>query len=385
MAIYMKHILIIFGTRPEAIKLAPVIQKLKENPADFKVSVCVTAQHRGMLDQVLGVFGIVPDHDLDIMRADQDLYDITSGVLLGLRKVLSDLRPDLVLVQGDTTTTMAAALAAFYMRIPVGHVEAGLRTGNKYAPFPEEVNRMVASRIADLHFAPTEDAKANLLREGVQSDKIYVTGNTAIDAVLGAAAKLRSDAKLRERIAAGFGFLARDKKILLVTGHRRENFGEGLRQFCLALKDISAKYEDVQIVYPVHLNPSVQKAVKELLSDSRGIFLLPPQEYLPFVYLMERAYFVLTDSGGLQEEAPALGKPVLVLRTVTERPEALAAGTIKLVGVEREKIFSAVSSLLASSGEYSAMAKAGNPYGTGDSAERIVGVMKELFQRRSIV
>lgn len=372
----MKHVLLVFGTRPEAIKLAPVIRVLKKNRSNFKTSVCVTAQHRSMLDQVLRFFNIAPDYDLNLMKPGQDLYDITSGVLLGMREVLSSARPDLVLVQGDTSTTLAAALAAFYARIPVGHVEAGLRTLNKYAPFPEEVNRRLTSSIADFNFAPTEAAGENLRREGVPPGSIYVTGNTVIDALIEAAAKLQSDAVLRSELDRQFGFIAPEKKLLLVTGHRRESFGEGFTQICLALKDIVEKYKDVQVVYPVHLNPAVQETAHKFLSGNKAITLLPPQDYLPFVYLMDRAHLIMTDSGGIQEEAPSLGKPVLVLRSVTERPEAVAAGTVRLAGTDRGKIVASVSLLLDSEKEYSVMAHAENPYGAGDSAEKIVRVLK---------
>lgn len=372
----MKKILFVFGTRPEAIKLAPVINELKIASSLFHVSICVTGQHRSMLDQVLKTFRIRPDYDLNLMRPGQDLFSVTSGVLQGMKRVLEKECPDMVIVQGDTTTTLAAALAAFYLRIPVGHVEAGLRTWDKHAPFPEEINRKVATCVADLHFAPTRSARDNLLREGVSPGKVYITGNTVIDALLGAVSRLRADGRLRRNLSRSMGFLDAGKRLILVTGHRRENFGETFRQICLALKDVARKYPDCQIVYPVHLNPAVQAATRKLLSRTPAITLLPPQEYMQFVYLMERAHLILTDSGGIQEEAPSLGKPVLVLRSVTERPEGLDAGTVRLAGTGRKKIVAAVSRLMDSKGEYFKMSRAKNPYGSGDSSKKIAAVLR---------
>ncbi|MFZ4124717.1 MAG: non-hydrolyzing UDP-N-acetylglucosamine 2-epimerase [Rickettsiales bacterium] len=357
----MKHILAVFGTRPEAIKMAPVVNALKKL-GTMQVSVCVTAQHRQMLDQVLELFNIVPDIDLNVMQPKQDLSDITSRVLLGLRDVFTKQHYDMVLVHGDTTTTMAAALAAFYAKIPIGHIEAGLRTGDKYAPWPEEGNRKLAGAIADIHFAPTETSRQNLLREGISDEVIHVTGNTVIDALLDTAAK--SD------VAASQFNLDASKKLILVTGHRRENFGGGFENICNALLRLAVR-GDVQIVYPVHLNPNVQEPVNRLLGNHPSIQLIAPQDYLPFVYLMKRAYMILTDSGGIQEEAPSLGKPVLVLRDVTERPEAVAAGTVKLVGTDEDRIVAAATELLENADAYAAMSKAANPYGDGHASERI--------------
>ncbi len=371
----MLKVLAVFGTRPEAIKMAPVIAQLKSRPGRFDVRVCVTAQHREMLDSVLELFGIRPDHDLDLMTPGQELFDITSGVLLGMRRVFEAERPGIVLVHGDTTTTMAAALAAYYCRVPVGHVEAGLRTGDKYAPFPEEVNRKVAGVLADIHFAPTEAARANLLREGVSDASIVVTGNTVVDALLDVAGRLEGDAALRSRLEADFPFLDPARRLILVTGHRRENFGDGFENICGALADLAAKYGDAQILYPVHLNPNVQEPVRRILGGTAtpNVHLIPPVDYLPFVYLMTRAHLIITDSGGVQEEAPSLGKPVLVMREVTERPEAVAAGTVRLVGTVREAIVREASRLLDDPAAYRAMSQAHNPYGDGQAASRIAG------------
>lgn len=376
----MVKVLAVFGTRPEAIKMAPVVAALKARPGRFDVRVCVTAQHREMLDAVLALFGIKPEYDLDLMRPGQDLFDVTTGVLSGMKRVLATERPDIVLVHGDTTTTMAAALAAFYCRIPVGHVEAGLRTGDKYAPFPEEINRKVAGVVADLHFAPTEAARDNLLREGVASGAIHVTGNTVVDALLDVAGRIRGDAALRSLLSAEFPFLDPDRRLILVTGHRRENFGDGFEHICRALADLAAKYADVQILYPVHLNPQVQEPVNRILGGggASGIHLVPPVDYLPFVYLMDRAHLIVTDSGGVQEEAPSLGKPVLVMREVTERPEAVAAGTVRLVGTGREAIVREASRLLDDPEAYAAMSHAHNPYGDGLAAERIADCLERF-------
>ena len=353
--------------------MAPVVGVLRGHPDRFLCRVCTTAQHREMLDQVLDLFSIRPDHDLDIMRQGQGLHEVTSAVLLRMRPVLEAERPDVVLVHGDTTTTMAATMAAYYGRIPVGHVEAGLRTGDRYAPFPEEINRKVTGAVADLHFAPTEIAKRNLLREGVPEASILVTGNTVIDALLSVRDRLRRDPALTRRLEADFSFLDPEKKLLLVTGHRRENFGEGFENICRALAEIAACRDDVEILYPVHLNPNVQEPVRRILGSggSGNVHLVEPVEYLPFVYLMSRSRFILTDSGGVQEEAPSLGKPVLVLRGATERPEAVQAGTARLVGTDRDRIVGEAFRLLDDPAAYRAMSAAHNPYGDGRAAERI--------------
>lgn len=368
-------ILTVFGTRPEAIKMAPVVKAL-EGAAKINSTVCVTAQHRQMLDQVLALFDINPDVDLNIMQPGQDLTDVTCNILQGLRSVLKSEQYDLLLVHGDTTTTMAASLAAFYERVPVGHVEAGLRTGNIYAPWPEEMNRSLVGRLAHLHFAPTEKAQQNLLHEGIRSSSVHVTGNTVIDALLEVVDKLAKDNELRLELQQQFPFLNPEKKLLLVTGHRRENFGQGFEDICQALKKLSQR-PDVQIVYPVHLNPAVQEPVKRILADANNVYLIDPQDYLPFVYLMSRAYIIITDSGGIQEEAPSLGKPVLVMRDTTERPEAVDAGTVKLVGTQTTKICSAAEELLDNSQAYQAMARAHNPYGDGKAAEHILNIIED--------
>ncbi len=378
----VKKILSIFGTRPEAIKMAPVIKELERHPDRFTSLVCVTAQHRQMLDQVLQLFGISPHYDLNIMSEGQDLFDITCNALQGLKTVLETERPDLVLVHGDTTTTMAAALAAYYCRIPVGHVEAGLRTRNKYAPYPEEINRKVAGSLADLHFAPTETARRNLLGEGVTEETVFVTGNTVIDALLAITGKIDNDPEIRQRLDAEFSYLDPEKKLILVTGHRRENFGEGFENICFALKDLAVAFPGVEVLYPVHLNPNVQEPVRRILGDGevKNIHLIQPVDYLPFVYLMNRSYLIITDSGGVQEEAPSLGKPVLVMREATERPEAVEAGTVKLVGTSRERIVEEASLLLNDGDVYRRMSLARNPYGDGNAAKRIVGVIAELHK-----
>jgi UDP-N-acetylglucosamine 2-epimerase (non-hydrolysing) len=371
----VKKILVVLGTRPEAIKLAPVILELRRHPAHFEPVVCVTAQHRRMLDQVLGLFQIEVRHDLDLMKPGQDLTDITCGVLHGLRDVLAAERPDLVLVQGDTTTALAAALAAFYAQVPVGHVEAGLRTGDLRAPYPEEMNRKVVGALAAVHFAPTPQARQNLLQEGVAQERIVLTGNTVIDALEFAVARLRDDPELRRTVAAQFGFLDPAKRLVLVTGHRRESFGAGFRTICEALGELAAVRDDIQIVYPVHLNPRVREPVHALLGGLPAVKLLEPLDYLPFVFLMQRAALILTDSGGIQEEAPSLGTPVLVLRETTERPEAVAAGTALLVGTGREAILRETQRLLSDASAREAMARAHNPYGDGKAAERIVAAL----------
>jgi UDP-N-acetylglucosamine 2-epimerase (non-hydrolysing) len=371
----MKKILLVFGTRPEAIKMAPLVKALQKDTEHFETRVCVTAQHRQMLDQVLEVFGITPEYDLNIMAPNQDLYDITAKVLLGLREVLKDFRPDTVLVHGDTTTSMAASLAAFYMQIPVGHVEAGLRTYNMLSPWPEEMNRQVTDRICTYYFAPTEQSRANLLQENIDAKKIFITGNTVIDALLMAVDIISTTAGVKEKMAKELqekGYTVGDREYILVTGHRRENFGDGFLHICKAIKELAALHPEMDIVYPVHLNPNVQKPVYELLSGLSNVYLISPLDYLPFIYAMQHSTLLLTDSGGVQEEAPSLGKPVLVMRDTTERPEALAAGTVKLVGTDYDKIVSEVSALLDDTAYYDAMSKAVNPYGDGLACGRIV-------------
>ena len=362
-------ILTIFGTRPEAIKMGPVISALNSRQG-FETRLCVTAQHRQMLDQVLDLFGLRPDFDLNLMKPGQDLTDITSNVLLGLRGVFREWLPDLVLVHGDTTTTLAASLAAYYAKVRIGHVEAGLRTFNKHSPWPEEINRTLTAHLAGIHFAPTEKARANLLREGVSAESIHVTGNTVIDALLDVAHRVRTDTTLRREFDSRFSFLDPAKRLILVTGHRRENFGEGFEGICHGLAAIADR-GDVQILYPVHLNPNVQEPVKRILASQPDIFLIEPLDYLPFVYLMDRSALLITDSGGVQEEGPSLGKPVLVMRNTTERPEAVEAGTVKLVGTDRRAIFAEASRLLDDPAAYEAMSRAHNPYGDGQAAARI--------------
>ncbi|GLS04640.1 UDP-N-acetylglucosamine 2-epimerase [Chitiniphilus shinanonensis] len=370
----MKKVMVVFGTRPEAIKMAPVVAALQADPR-FEAKVCVTAQHRQMLDQVLELFALKPDFDLDLMQPGQDLTDITARALTGLRGVFAEWRPDIVLVHGDTTTTMAASLAAFYQRIPVGHVEAGLRTGDIYSPWPEEMNRKIAGAVAALHFAPTDTARDNLLREGVRPETVQVTGNTVIDALLEVDRRLKQDAALADHMATRFAFLAQDRRLVLVTGHRRENFGGGFENICAALAELSER-RDIEIVYPVHLNPNVQEPVRRLLAGRHNVHLIEPQDYLPFVYLMGRADLILTDSGGVQEEAPSLGKPVLVMRNTTERPEAVAAGTVKLVGTDRALIVDEARRLLDDAAAYQTMSRAHNPYGDGQAARRINDILE---------
>jgi UDP-N-acetylglucosamine 2-epimerase (non-hydrolysing) len=372
----MKKVLTVFGTRPEAIKMAPVILELSRFPAIFDSRVCVTAQHREMLDQVLKLFDIIPEYDLGVMQPRQSLGDITCRVLAGLDPILKEFEPDIVLVHGDTTTTFAASLAAYYRRIPVGHVEAGLRTGNIYSPWPEEANRRLTSIVTRFHFAPTESAKKNLIKEGSNSNEILVTGNTVIDALFLVVARLRDDTTLRIQMEKRFNFLHSDKRLILVTGHRRESFGAGLESICYALRTIVTLHADVEFVFPVHLNPNVQEPVNRILSGIQRIYLIEPQDYSAFVYLMDRCFIVITDSGGVQEEAPSLGKPVLVTRETTERPEAVTAGSVVLIGTDAEKIIDKVSALLLSPEEYGMMTKAGNPYGDGHSARRIVNYLK---------
>ena len=373
----MKKILFVFGTRPEAIKMAPVVNIFKQDGAHFETRVAVTAQHREMLDQVLEVFQIEPDFDLDLMADNQTLESLTGKVLNGISSLFDDYRPDLIFVQGDTTTTFAASLAAFYHKIPVGHVEAGLRTGNKYSPFPEEINRRMTSSIATYHFPPTKQAAENLLHEGVEKDKITVTGNTVIDALLTVSSKVETDSsEYEEYFLNKCSISFNEKKIILVTGHRRESFGDGFENICDAIKNI-AENNDVQVIYPVHLNPNVQVPVNRILCNIKNVYLIPPQNYVPFVFLMKKADIILTDSGGLQEEAPSLGKPVLVMRDTTERPEGVAAGTARLVGTNTREIKSSVELLLNNQSEYDKMAKADNPYGDGNAASKILHFIKK--------
>lgn len=382
----MKTVLFVFGTRPEAIKMAPLVKEFQKYVNRLKVIVCVTGQHREMLDQVLRLFEIEPDYDLNIMKQGQDLYDVTARVLTGMRDVLKETQPDVVLVHGDTTTSTAAALAAFYQQIPVGHVEAGLRTHNIYSPWPEEMNRQITGRIATYHFAPTPLSKKNLLSEGVKEEHIHVTGNTVIDALYMVVDKIKNNKELDtelENLLKQTGYdvnrLVGGKKLVLITGHRRENFGDGFINMCTAIKDLSQKYPDVDFVYPMHLNPNVRKPIHDVfgenLSNLGNMFFIEPLEYLSFVYLMEKSTIVLTDSGGIQEEAPGLAKPVLVMRDTTERPEALEAGTVKLVGTNYDKIISEVSVLLDNEVYYDQMSKAVNPYGDGKACERISEIL----------
>lgn len=385
----MKKIMLVFGTRPEAIKMAPLVKEFQKYSEMFETFVCVTGQHREMLDQVLNLFEIVPDFDLNIMKKGQDLYDITSKVLLGLRDVLKTVQPDIVLVHGDTTTSTAAALAAFYQQIPVGHIEAGLRTHNIYSPWPEEMNRQITGRIATYNFSPTQLSKNNLLSENVREDHIVVTGNTVIDALYYVVNKIKNDSSLEQKLydelkQSGYDVnrLSSGKKLVLITGHRRENFGDGFIEMCSAIKTLVKKYPDVDFVYPMHLNPNVRKPIHEVfgenLNEFQNMFFIEPLEYFNFIYLMEKADIILTDSGGIQEEAPSLGKPVLVMRDTTERPEALEAGTVKLVGTDFDAIISSVTDLLDNQESYQKMSQATNPYGDGLACERIVSFIKAL-------
>jgi UDP-N-acetylglucosamine 2-epimerase (non-hydrolysing) len=377
--IYSKRIVVkvltVFGTRPEAIKMAPLVHALARDP-DFEARVCVTAQHREMLDQVLNLFSIVPDYDLNIMRPGQGLTEITCGILEGLKPILESFRPDVVLVHGDTTTTISASLAAFYQRIPVGHVEAGLRTGDLSSPWPEEANRTLTGHLAMYHFAPTENSRHNLLQENIADNRIFVTGNTVIDALFWVRDSVLKDLSLHGELAARYPFLDDNKKLILVTGHRRESFGRGFEQICHALADIAAQHDDVQIVYPVHLNPNVSEPVNRILSQVENVTLIEPQDYLPFLWLMNHAWLILTDSGGIQEEAPSLGKPVLVMRDTTERPEAVDAGTVKLVGTDRQRIVEEVTRLLHDNDAWQTMSRAHNPYGDGQACRRILHALK---------
>ena len=370
----MKKVLTVFGTRPEAIKMAPLVHALAVEK-NIESRVCVTAQHREMLDQVLALFDIVPDYDLNVMKPGQDLYSVTTSILEGMKTVLEDFKPDVVLVHGDTTTTFSASLAAFYQQIDIGHVEAGLRTGNLYSPWPEEANRKLTGSLTRYHFAPPDLSRENLLAETVSEDNIVVTGNTVIDALLWVREKLSSDTTLSNELAGRFDFLDRAKKLILVTGHRRESFGGGFERICQALSQIAQQRNDIQIVYPMHLNPNVREPVNRLLSSLDNVFLIEPQDYLPFVYLMNESHIIITDSGGVQEEAPSLGKPVLVMRDTTERPEAVAAGTVKLVGTDIEKIVNETISLLDDKDNYATMSAAHNPYGDGKACERIVSAL----------
>jgi UDP-N-acetylglucosamine 2-epimerase (non-hydrolysing) len=386
-----KKVMLVFGTRPEAIKMAPLVKCLKQRDDDFETIVCVTGQHREMLDQVLKIFEIVPDYDLNIMKSGQDLYDVTTRVLLGMRDVLKEVNPDIVLVHGDTTTSTATALAAFYQQIPVGHVEAGLRTHNIYSPWPEEMNRQITGRIATLDFAPTPLSRQNLLDEGVGEEHIFVTGNTVIDALHIVVNKIKNNAELNDKLSLNLlqhGYdvnrLSNGQKLVLITGHRRENFGDGFINICNAIKHLSEKYPDVDFVYPMHLNPNVRKPIHKIfgenLNNLGNLFFIEPLEYLDFVFLMEKSTIVLTDSGGIQEEAPGLGKPVLVMRDTTERPEALDAGTVKLVGTDYNKIVDGVSLLLDDENEYGIMSRANNPYGDGKASPRIADALLK-FQK----
>ncbi|HBK4613870.1 TPA: non-hydrolyzing UDP-N-acetylglucosamine 2-epimerase [Klebsiella michiganensis] len=368
-------VLTVFGTRPEAIKMAPLVHALAKDP-HFEAKVCVTAQHREMLDQVLKLFSIVPEYDLNIMQPGQGLTEITCRILEGLKPVLESFKPDVVLVHGDTTTTMAASLTAFYQRIPVGHVEAGLRTGDLSSPWPEEGNRTLTGHLATYHFAPTETSRQNLLRENIADNRITVTGNTVIDALFWVRDRVLSDEALHNELTQRYPFLANGKKMILVTGHRRESFGRGFEQICHALAEIAANNPDVQIVYPVHLNPNVSEPVKRILGHVENVILIEPQDYLPFVWLMNRAWLILTDSGGIQEEAPSLGKPVLVMREMTERPEAVSAGTVCLVGTDSQRIVNEVTRLLQDESAYQAMSRAHNPYGDGHACHRILSALK---------
>lgn len=378
----MKKILVVFGTRPEAIKMAPLVKRLLCNQKDFITKVCITAQHRQMLDQVLQVFGLEPDYDLNIMKEGQDLYDVTSNVIQGMRKILNICNPDLVLVHGDTTTAFATSLAAFYQKIEVGHVEAGLRTNNIYSPWPEEMNRQLISRIAKYHFVPTNLSKANLLKENISEKMIFVTGNTVIDALMMVKERIRKEKDFAERVIRNIqssGYFLQNRRFILVTGHRRENFGEGFLNICNALKQIAERNQDVDIVYPVHLNPNVRNPVSKILAGIKNIYLIEPLGYEAFIYLMDQCYMVLTDSGGIQEEAPSLGKPVLVMRSDTERPEAIEAGTVKLVGTDKDSIVRETQILLEEKAEYDKMARAVNPYGDGKACQRIIDILRGIL------
>lgn len=380
----VKKVLTVFGTRPEAIKMAPVIKHLNTY-RKLCGYVCVTAQHRQMLDQVLEIFNIIPDYDLNVMKKDQDLFDVTASVLKGMKQVLEEVRPDIVLVQGDTTTTLAVALAAFYLKIPVGHIEAGLRTHDKFAPFPEEVNRCMTTAVADLHFAPTKWAGNNLINEGISPDKVFITGNTVVDA-LNDAINLTQNNKVKEQIIKKLPFDPTERKYVLITGHRRESFGDGFRNICMALRRLAEEFYDYEFVYPVHLNPNVQKPVEEILKNDRlpNVHLIEPLSYLPFIYLMKHCYFVLTDSGGIQEEALTFRKPVLVMRNTTERPEGIEIGAVSLVGNNQESIITQCQDLLTSQIQYKSMVTDENPYGDGKAAARIVDIITNKLQHGNL-
>lgn len=388
----MKSVMLTFGTRPEAIKMAPLVREFRKYPEKFKTTVCVTGQHRQMLDQVLDIFGIIPDYDLNIMKSGQDLYDVTARVLTGMRDILTSNAPDMVLVHGDTTTSTAAALAAFYRQIPVGHIEAGLRTHNIYSPWPEEMNRQLTSRIASWHFSPTPLSRENLLRENIPGERILVTGNTVIDALYMVVERINTDHNLRKSLEKGLlqaGYdtsrLEGGRRLVLITGHRRENFGTGFINICEAIKELTHRFPEVDFVYPMHLNPNVRQPIHKVFGDSLqglgNMFFIEPLEYLSFVLLMERSCLVLTDSGGIQEEAPGLGKPVLVMRDTTERPEAVESGTVRLVGTDYGRITSEVSTLLNDSTAYNSMSKAVNPYGDGQACPRIVGFIDKIINQ----
>nr|WP_320159551.1 UDP-N-acetylglucosamine 2-epimerase (non-hydrolyzing) [Marinobacter sp. DY40_1A1] len=371
-------VMTVFGTRPEAIKMAPLVLALQQDER-FEAQLCVTAQHREMLDQVLDLFGLDPDFDLDIMKPNQDLTDVTSGILQGMRSVLASAKPDIVLVHGDTATTFAASLAAYFQQIPVGHVEAGLRTGNLYSPWPEEGNRKLTGALANIHFAPTDLSAQNLAKEGVSSDQVTVTGNTVIDALLEVVARIDGDSSLSQELAVQFSFLKPERRMILVTGHRRESFGGGFERICEALARTAQQYPSVDVVYPMHLNPNVREPVNRLLNKLPNVHLIEPLDYLPFVYLMNRSHLILTDSGGIQEEAPSLGKPVLVMRDTTERPEAVSAGTVELVGTDVERICARIDALLTDESLYQAMALAHNPYGDGSASLRILDALERYM------
>jgi len=375
----MKKILIVFGTRPEAIKMAPLVKEFEKNQNFFNTKVCVTAQHREMLDQVLDLFDITPEYDLDIMKPDQDLYNVTSNILLKIKPVLESFKPDIVLVHGDTATTFATSLAAYYQKIKIGHVEAGLRTGDLYSPWPEEGNRRLTGVLTDYHFSPTDTSKKNLLNEGINNESIFVTGNTVIDALQLVVNRIKNNEILRLKIENTIiqsGFQELNSKFILVTGHRRENFGQGFLNICEALKALAKNNPDIYILYPVHLNPNVRRPVNELLANVNNIKLVEPFQYKEFIYLMSKSYLILTDSGGIQEEAPSLGKPVLVMRDTTERPEAVEAGTVRLVGSDRDNIIKEVQDLIDDSDEYQKMSKAHNPYGDGNASKNIVKILR---------
>lgn len=377
----MKKILIVFGTRPEAIKMAPLVKEFKKNKINFETRVCVTAQHREMLDQVLEIFDIQPEYDLNIMKPGQNLYDITANVLVGIRDVLADFKPDIVFVHGDTSTTFSTSLAAYYAKVKVGHIEAGLRTYDIYSPWPEEGNRQLTGVLANYHFAPTVQSQENLLKEGKNKNDIFVTGNTVIDALMYVVDRIENQPELKEKIRNKIKVqysLNSQRKLILVTGHRRENFGQGFINICEGLKQIALNNPEIDIVYPVHLNPNVQRPVNEILSNIANVYLIDPLQYEEFIYLMSQAYFIITDSGGIQEEAPSLGKPVLVMRDTTERPEAVVAGTVKLVGCDQAVLVREAEKLLNDQNEYEMMSRAHNPYGDGKACERVVQLMQDL-------